>query len=283
MEKLAMEAKKVEERELIIEEEKGFSEIMKKNADEIRRDMNDKKLFDIYNPRGKKSPEKPSLQKQNSKSKKDGKLSKQSSQEKKKKAEEKEEKRVENALSMELSESTRYFVCKNGDCEGGFCLACNMPVKRSEILSHQCETDQVEMLYRRVLETLAIASSRTCPKCNFPGMKDLNCTHITCDKCSARWCYHCGRLEADVGQSGFSGHNEWNVNLPEDTDKCPMYLHYKYGDVYHGGDRREGDPARSLVAFHLKIQKEAIAHLEKAIDPDLWAKLIQKRFSNGIF
>jgi hypothetical protein len=42
------------------------------------------------------------------------------------------------------------------------------------------------------------------------GMKDLACTHITCCKCSNRFCYVCGKLETDL-PGGFSAYKHCSL------------------------------------------------------------------------
>ena len=62
---------------------------------------------------------------------------------------------------------------------------------------------------------------RYCPKCSQAGVKDDACTHITCKRCKATYCFWCGE-EID-GENLFT-HN----NGPNDEDwsrvrKCPPF------------------------------------------------------------
>eukprot|EP00475_Leptophrys_vorax_P031403 TRINITY_DN4755_c0_g1_i9.p1 TRINITY_DN4755_c0_g1~~TRINITY_DN4755_c0_g1_i9.p1 ORF type:complete len:316 (+),score=75.95 TRINITY_DN4755_c0_g1_i9:109-948(+) len=125
-----------------------------------------------------------------------------------------------------VSESTKFFSCRKEQCSGGLCLQCKKPVQKEQIPNHVCAEDPLLLLYEQVLETLAQAASRTCPLCYFPGMKDLACTHISCD-CGAHWCYHCGKDESQL-PDGFDLHNDWQRSTPDGVGRCPMYLHYKY-------------------------------------------------------
>lgn len=68
-----------------------------------------------------------------------------------------------------------------------------------------------------------------CPNCQLAGRKDDACTHMTCTKCSSRWCYVCGLdvLKCDkapeTGSSGdpiFLHNRDWERN----EKRCPMYL-----------------------------------------------------------
>lgn len=105
-------------------------------------------------------------------------------------------------------------------------------------------------------------------------------THITCVACHHKWCYHCERLEKDVG--GFSSHNNWNLSCPENSGKCPMYLQYKYGDK-DVENRKDGDPAKALGIFHTKLQQKEIEKLRQETDTKLWTKVVESHFSHGIF
>eukprot|EP00475_Leptophrys_vorax_P034831 TRINITY_DN5674_c0_g1_i1.p1 TRINITY_DN5674_c0_g1~~TRINITY_DN5674_c0_g1_i1.p1 ORF type:complete len:569 (+),score=115.04 TRINITY_DN5674_c0_g1_i1:197-1708(+) len=184
-------------------------------------------------------------------------------------------------VKVESSESTKYFVCKRRECAGAFCIACDEKFTKDQIPNHRCAFVQEKTLYLELLDVLAKASTRVCPSCQFPGMKDLACTHITCSKCNAVWCYHCERNINFFGGS-FSAHNEWYLNTDAKDDRCPMYLHYKYGDIPNG-NRMNGDPARSLAAFHAELQRKAIAVLKEKSDPAVWRIMMTFRFPKGIF
>jgi hypothetical protein len=65
-----------------------------------------------------------------------------------------------------------------------------------------------------------------CPSCHVSGMKDTNCTHMTCSNCAQVWCYFCGRKESDcdkeVPAENIYSHNaDWEDKL---GTRCPMYL-----------------------------------------------------------
>jgi hypothetical protein len=185
-----------------------------------------------------------------------------------------------------ISESTKYFTCKKDLCSGGLCLHCKKPVDKVQISSHECDNDPIVFLYEQVLDTLARASSRTCPMCFAPGMKDLGCTHISCD-CGTHWCYHCGRDESQMEYSTFDQHNGWSRNTPEGIDRCPMYLHDKYCTVEEMNtpefnENEEFCAEVALNRFHKKLQQEAIQRLEEISDPNHWSQMLDKYFPNGI-
>jgi len=176
------------------------------------------------------------------------------------------------------SASFQFFVCKR-DCQGAFCMRCELPIEKKSIDEHVCAVNAVEDLYRRVITVLAEAAVIRCPVCGRPGIKDLACCHITC-ACTSRWCYHCGKSERELGSIG-GAHNEWYLDV-DGNGTCPMYLHYKYGDR-ENGRRMDGDPAQSLYNFHLARQKEAIMKLEQEIDSHIWAQMMNKYFPMGIW
>eukprot|EP00475_Leptophrys_vorax_P005343 TRINITY_DN13243_c0_g1_i4.p1 TRINITY_DN13243_c0_g1~~TRINITY_DN13243_c0_g1_i4.p1 ORF type:complete len:713 (+),score=153.36 TRINITY_DN13243_c0_g1_i4:756-2894(+) len=183
------------------------------------------------------------------------------------------ESKVVSDLKVEGAETTQYFVCRNILCEGAYCLGCESFLKKPELGTHHCSVDPVAKLYGRVLETLAAASSRSCPNCGSSGMKDLACTHITCDKCSQRFCYSCGISESKL-EGGFQAHNQWTMDLSEDMKqkRCPLYLQAKWG--FDGEDA-----AAALDNFHRSLQIQAIENLKKEVnDETLWNQMVEERF-----
>jgi hypothetical protein len=185
-----------------------------------------------------------------------------------------------SVYDFEFSESTKFFICKRQECPGAACIMCSKALKKENISDHCCSFDELEELYENVLKVLAKASSQSCPKCNFSGMKDLACTHITCPSCNTRWCYCCGKSEAAV--NGFSEHNKWDPKSSQ--DKCPMYLPDKYGDLENPENgKRMGDASKALKAFHLELQLAVIEKLKSETSSDLWDRMMRVKFPKGIF
>eukprot|EP00475_Leptophrys_vorax_P001204 TRINITY_DN1064_c1_g1_i1.p1 TRINITY_DN1064_c1_g1~~TRINITY_DN1064_c1_g1_i1.p1 ORF type:complete len:535 (+),score=128.95 TRINITY_DN1064_c1_g1_i1:834-2438(+) len=256
--------------------EQEFAATMKAHVDRMRKQKDWKEVatqLKINNSKTSKGLSRAALQKQ----KKIQNSKKKAWMQKVRTAEEKQE-------ELLLNDTNKFFSCKKDACDGAMCLGCNRHITKQDIPNHECSLNSLDQLYLQVLETLAQASSRACPQCLFAGMKDLACTHITCEHCGCKWCYVCGKQESKLGADGFSGHNQWDLTVPPGVDKCPMYLHYKYGEqVAANGKIREGDPGRALRAFHLEMQQHAIKLLESRTDSELWVELIEKRFPNGIF
>src|SRR5262249_31948985 len=142
-------------------------------------------------------------------------------------------------------QTTQFFVCRNGKCPGAFCLKCETFLEKKDMNKHVCKKDTIEVLYQEVLTILAESGSRRCPKCGYTGRKDLECTHIKCEKCSESYCYVCGKPESEL-EGGLNQHNNWHLSTPEADNKCPLYLQYKYGDTQGADDRLDGDPAICL-------------------------------------
>jgi hypothetical protein len=172
---------------------------------------------------------------------------------------------------QEPVDTSQFFVCRGLFCDGAYCLICETFLKKPEMNLHMCIIDPVEKLYQKVLEVLATSASRTCPTCGTSGMKDLACTHITCDKCQQKFCYVCGVAETAL-EGGFGVHNQWELNGPPDAKRCPMYLHFKWGN--------DGEnPAAALDSFHRELQTKAIEALKTEVnDESLWNDMVQKKF-----
>jgi hypothetical protein len=172
----------------------------------------------------------------------------------------------------EKVDTSQFFVCRNLFCDGAYCLKCETFLKKPELPSHLCSVDPVDKLYEKVIETLATSSTRTCPNCGTSGMKDLECTHITCDKCSHRFCYVCGVSESKL-EGGFEAHNQWDIHQAEDVSRCPMYLHYKWGIPEN--------PAAALESFHQELQTKALLKLRAEVDNEgLWMEMVKKKFQD---
>jgi hypothetical protein len=176
------------------------------------------------------------------------------------------------------SESTKFVFCEMKTCEGGFCLICEVPLMRKDLAAHECISGGVSKLYAQVLEVLARASSRKCPHCGESGIKDLECTHVQCQKCDRKWCYVCQKPD----YLWDANHNIWGWK-GEESSRCPKYLELKYGDKNPNGHVVIGDPAKALEMFHIELQQQAIEELKNTQDPSLWKKMTETYFPNGIF
>eukprot|EP00475_Leptophrys_vorax_P003663 TRINITY_DN12149_c0_g1_i2.p1 TRINITY_DN12149_c0_g1~~TRINITY_DN12149_c0_g1_i2.p1 ORF type:complete len:402 (-),score=94.37 TRINITY_DN12149_c0_g1_i2:1133-2239(-) len=177
--------------------------------------------------------------------------------------------------------TSQFFVCKNLFCDGAYCLRCESFLKKEDMQHHFCKLSEVDKLYLKILDTLAESSTMKCPSCGAAGKKDLACTHITCDKCSRKFCYMCGVAEANL-IGGFEVHNQWTLDTPPDEKRCPMYVQYKYGDVANG-DQMDGDPAVALENFHLELQRKALEDLKKEVNNNsLWSRVEREKFNGSI-
>jgi hypothetical protein len=185
------------------------------------------------------------------------------------------EKKIDPVENM----TSQFFVCKNIFCDGAFCLRCENHLLKEEMRSHTCILTEEDKLYFKIVDTMAEASVRSCPGCGHKGQKDLACTHMTCDKCSQRWCYICGKLENSM-VGGFAEHNRWTLLTEETEAKCPMYLHYKYGPT-RNGNVMNGDPLASLIAFHNELQNEALIELKNKTNNNALLRKVEIRKFGG--
>jgi hypothetical protein len=84
-------------------------------------------------------------------------------------------------LKIEQSESTKFFVCQRVGCSGAMCIACNSRFEKDEILKHICVSQKENEIYLEIIDILAKASTRVCPECQFPGMKEAFIMQIVSD------------------------------------------------------------------------------------------------------
>ncbi|CAI2362372.1 unnamed protein product [Moneuplotes crassus] len=136
------------------------------------------------------------------------------------------------------------FVCQRKGCEKVSCKTCHEEIKTpdSERLNEEEYNEITKQMNKhftcydsKILkeeweEILMKGSSRSCPKCGYGGIKDENCTHIICAKCSTMWCYFCGLSEKDCDKDPeiaarstkkIFGHNKnWETN----AKRCPLFI-----------------------------------------------------------
>jgi hypothetical protein len=126
-----------------------------------------------------------------------------------------------------------FLYCQRAECHKTSCIICkkNCPSSVDGYVSYQeSETHALcgELKEAKLMVDQAVERGIKipCPTCNVSGMKDDNCTHMTCSNCSEVWCYFCGRKESDCDKADpdgtISSHNEgWEDNI---GTRCPMYL-----------------------------------------------------------
>lgn len=175
-----------------------------------------------------------------------------------------------------------YFECQTGTCKTITCLRCLKFVARNQVMKHDCDgVLQSFSLYKDIVSVLTKAASQSCSNCGNQGIKDLACTHISC-QCGKTWCYACGQVSGN-----FSGHNQWQQK-PSGKKKvghCPMYLK----DMYKTADVAAGiNPARALVAFHTQKQLVALSKFVKdncppgSVEHGILKLTVKEFFPNGI-
>jgi len=139
------------------------------------------------------------------------------------------------------------FFCQNGACRRKSCGVCLLEFTDDTAEQHLLTCGEWGAFKREIELVVEEASQRQCPKCQCKGMKDDNCTHMTCMRCSAQWCYFCG-LPSD--QCSLAPNSAWPIGHQEDwaTNKgrCPIYLQELHTQVHDCRD----DPKQALEFFH---------------------------------
>lgn len=103
-------------------------------------------------------------------------------------------------------------------------------------------------------------TSRKCPGCNTRGMKDDNCTHMSCEHCGTAWCYFCGLAAANVDAADGNGkvlyrHNEqWRSN----PKRCPMHL----VSICEEDDTWPEEDEECLLKLHTTLGKRALRDVQ---------------------
>jgi len=97
-------------------------------------------------------------------------------------------------------------------------------------------------------------------------MKDGECTHIKCPKCTTMWCYVCGldedacdkeEIQDGIRKEKIFGHNEdWKTN----PKRCPLYLN----EVHPIDDRYTEEDNQCKEFLHkLLLYKEVREFINK--------------------
>jgi len=94
-----------------------------------------------------------------------------------------------------------------------------------------------------------------CPECGLSGIKNDACTHMTCIKCQALWCYICGFKVQECDKAPNQDYSEWenfdenihlhNIDWKTNEKRCPMYLY----EIKEIDDRWPGDPTECVNFF----------------------------------
>lgn len=165
-------------------------------------------------------------------------------------------------------------------CSHSFCCGCLQP-------RCCCPTDELNAARAKVELVLQTALwGVACPNCGEVGQKDLQCTHVKCERCQTRFCYCCGKSQEMLRaeQPGLRDLFEHNVGFPARRASCPRYLEQM--SKLSRANRRIGvdgcppNASGALTWFHRQRTIEALAKTKRELGPELWAAV--NRDWNGV-
>ena len=113
---------------------------------------------------------------------------------------------------------------------------------------HQSKCIELSLCKKMIEDAIDLGSQRRCPNCGLTGVKDEGCTHMTCQRCSEKWCYFCGMMEyqcqvPDGHDLSLSAHNvDWHLM----KTRCPMTLN----SIHEIDPRWPDDETSCLEYFH---------------------------------
>lgn len=86
-----------------------------------------------------------------------------------------------------------------GECEQKMCLRCERAVTPGEM--HECVTRKPAPRQRLLFSLWAASHTKSCPQCGTRIQRSRGCSHMTCARCAAYFCWRCrGFLHADCAR-----------------------------------------------------------------------------------
>ena len=160
--------------------------------------------------------------------------------------------------------SVAFFYCKNESCRKWTCLVWNQSFSYPKDIKNMTEEEKQEVQrddglnshlncaeYKKYVTEIADIwekqAQRFWPKCGKGGRKNLQCTHIKCNRCSHEFCYFWGVSFNKVDKEDPKGNkNEHNHDWRRNDKRCPLFL-----NLIHNIDNRwpKGD-AECQDYFH---------------------------------
>jgi len=193
------------------------------------------------------------------------------------------------------SEGQMLFYCQSITCKKISCYHCKKNLRMRRFHNDELDAKDVEDHFECAAlapakeiwdKALQDGSAVPCPECGVAGMKNESCTHMTCPKCRAQFCYVCGLSFKNLDKarpppSGVDNmllHNEdWKTN----SKRCPMSLE----EIYTVDSRwpkeettsKNGEYGVRCVEFYHEIRtKQKLKEAMKTISPDDFRALCRK-------
>lgn len=126
----------------------------------------------------------------------------------------------------------------------------------------------IEVLVETVEEALSRGARGMCPDCGMRGGKDAECMHITCEFCSSKWCYCCGRR---LDRGGVCSDDLCNTC---DRVNCFLEFNPSYKQCIRLPNESPGLAA--LNGFHAQRMAYFVLQIKKDVPKWLWKELEQK-------
>ncbi|CAF2501590.1 unnamed protein product [Rotaria sp. Silwood2] len=166
----------------------------------------------------------------------------------------------------------QFLNCQHPNCGKRSCLICYNAVQ-DDIGELTHRTRCVEYRYCKALieEAIETGSLRQCPHCKLTGIKDSNCTHMTCGRCHGKWCYFCGTKEeeCDVDDDEYPDLSKHNDGWESNANRCPMYI----SKVYEVDERWPTDEDDCLEFFHRCVTLRNLYDVLESIGEDSLRRL----------
>ena len=138
-----------------------------------------------------------------------------------------------NYFEVRNKNGSMFVFCQDQNCGKRSCYFCHQECplvegfedENSDTYKHFMNCFSLAEGVAELEKAVEIGMKIGCPKCGLSGVKDDNCTHITCAGCSCIYCYFCGQDDVNCNKSSSQttiyGHNvDWQRN----PFRCPMYL-----------------------------------------------------------
>ena len=109
---------------------------------------------------------------------------------------------------------------------------------------------------------MKLLHGRSCPACGEFGLKDEECSHMTCEACGEEWCYFCGdSISAMYKTEEISCYDDHYVDPysgEAKPDSCILFLY----EVMNCDDSWPEGANEALQHFHKKLWLNKVRELK---------------------